>query len=87
MPLGDHRYDPARRSRADLTQRGGEPIGGPRVRTGSGGWHLYVEPTGLPDKIGVLAHVDYRAADRYVVAPPSQHPTTGQPYRWVPGRE
>jgi hypothetical protein len=70
-----------------LADHGDQAIGGPRVRTGSGGWHLYVEPTGLPDKIGVLAHVDYRAADRYVVAPPSRHPTTGQPYQWVPGRE
>jgi hypothetical protein len=70
-----------------LAESGGGPIGGPRVRTGSGGWHLYVEPTGLPDKIGVLDRVDYRAADRYVVAPPSRHPNTGQPYQWVPGRE
>lgn len=69
-----------------LAARAQEPIGGPRVRTGSGGWHLYVAPTGLPDKIGVLDHVDYRAADRYVVAPPSRHPQTGRPYRWVPGR-
>lgn len=70
-----------------LAEYGGARIGGPRVRTGSGGWHLYVEPTGLPDTIGVLERVDYRAADRYVVAPPSRHPTTGQPYRWVAGRE
>ncbi len=70
-----------------LAEHGGEPIGGPRVRTGSGGWHLYVEPTGLPDKVGVLDRVDYRAADRYVVAPPSRHPETGQPYQWVRGRE
>jgi hypothetical protein len=62
------------------------PIGGPRVLTGSGGWHLYVIPTGLPDRIGVLDHVDYRAADRYVVAPPSRHPETGGLYTWVPGR-
>jgi Bifunctional DNA primase/polymerase, N-terminal len=65
---------------------GGVPIGGPRVRTGSGSWHLYVAPTGLPDQIGVLPSVDYRAADHYVVAPPSRHPTTGQRYRWAPGR-
>jgi hypothetical protein len=69
-----------------MATRAAEPIGGPRVRTGSGGWHIYVVPTGLPDKIGVLDHVDYRAADRYVVAPPSTHPQTGRPYRWIPGR-
>jgi Bifunctional DNA primase/polymerase, N-terminal len=65
---------------------GGVPIGGARVRTGSGGWHLYVAPSGLPDRIGVLPSVDYRAADRYVVAPPSRHPATGRRYQWVPGR-
>jgi hypothetical protein len=66
---------------------GGVPIGGPRVRTGSGaGWHLYVRPTGLPDHIGVLAGVDYRAAGRYVVAPPSRHAHTGRPYLWYAGR-
>jgi hypothetical protein len=64
----------------------GQPIGGPRVRTGSGGWHLYVTPSGLPDRIGVLESVDYRAADRYVVAPPSRHQATGRPYQWAPGR-
>jgi Bifunctional DNA primase/polymerase, N-terminal len=68
-------------------QCGGVPIGGPRVRTGSGaGWHLYVQPTGLPDRIGVLEGVDYRAADRYVVAPPSRHANTGRPYVWYAGR-
>jgi hypothetical protein len=61
-------------------------IGGPRVRTGAGGWHLYLRPSGLPDRIGVLDSVDFRAADRYVVAPPSRHPTTGRPYQWVAGR-
>jgi Bifunctional DNA primase/polymerase, N-terminal len=69
-----------------LAEHSGGPIGGPRVRTGSGGWHLYVRPSGLPDRIGVLDSVDYRAADRYVVAPPSHHPTTGRPYQWVAGR-
>jgi hypothetical protein len=64
----------------------GVPIGGPRVRTGSGSWHLYVAPTRLADRIGVLDSVDYRAADRYVVAPPSHHPATGRCYQWVAGR-
>jgi hypothetical protein len=69
-----------------LAQHAWQPIGGPRVRTGSGGWHLYVTPTGLPDQVGVLPHVDYRAADRYVVAPPSLHPETRQPYTWIASR-
>jgi Bifunctional DNA primase/polymerase, N-terminal len=68
-----------------LAEHDQPPIGGPRVRTGAGGWHLYVTPTGLPDRIGVLDHVDYRAADRYVVAPPSRHPATRRRYRWVVG--
>jgi hypothetical protein len=70
-----------------LAEHGAGPVGGPRVRTGSGGWHLYVAPSGLPDRIGMLDSVDYRAADRYVVAPPSQHPATGRRYQWVPGRD
>ena len=69
-----------------LAEHAQEPIGGPRVRTGSGGWHLYVLPTQMPDRIGVLDHVDYRAADRYVAAPPSRHPQTGRRYTWIPGR-
>ncbi len=69
-----------------LAEHARQPIGGPRVRTGAGGWHLYVTPTGLPDQIGVLDHVDYRAADRYVVAPPSRHPDTHRLYTWVAGR-
>jgi Bifunctional DNA primase/polymerase, N-terminal len=69
-----------------LAEHAQGPIGGPRVLTGSGGWHLYVIPTRFPDHIGVLDHVDYRAADRYVVAPPSRHPTTRRPYTWVAGR-
>jgi hypothetical protein len=70
-----------------LAEHGAGPIGGPRVRTGSGGWHLYVAPSGLPDRIGMLDSVDYRAADRYVVAPPSRHPATGRRYQWFPGRD
>jgi len=69
-----------------LADHAHQPIGGPRVRTGSGGWHLYVAPTRMPDQIGVLDHVEDRAADRYVVAPPSRHPETHRPYTWVPGR-
>jgi Bifunctional DNA primase/polymerase, N-terminal len=60
---------------------------GPLVRTGGGGWHLYLASTGLgnvrPDG---LAHVDWRGRGGYVVAPPSRH-ASGHPYQWVPGRD
>ena len=60
------------------------------VRTGSGGWHLYYahpgQPVGsrpMPGRRGI----DVKADGGYVVAPPSQHPTTGQLYRRVGDRE
>jgi hypothetical protein len=56
---------------------------GPLVRTGSGGWHLYLAPTGLgnPAPRG-LAHVDWRGRGGYVVAPPSRH-ASGARYRFL----
>jgi Bifunctional DNA primase/polymerase, N-terminal len=60
---------------------------GPLVRTGGGGWHFYLAPTGLGNVHPVgLAHVDWRGRGGYVVAPPSRH-ASGRPYQWIPGRE
>jgi hypothetical protein len=60
---------------------------GPLVRTGGGGWHFYLAPTGLGNASPVgLAHVDWRGRGGYVVAPPSRH-ASGNPYRWVEGRD
>ena len=60
---------------------------GPLVRTGGGGWHYYLAPTGLGN-VGPrdLAHVDWRGRGGYVVAPPSRH-GSGHPYQWVAGRD
>ena len=59
---------------------------GPLVRTGGGGWHFYLAPTGLGNIHPVdLAHVDWRGRGGYVVAPPSRH-ASGHPYQWAPGR-
>ena len=60
---------------------------GPLVRTGGGGWHYYLAPTGLGnvDPAG-LAHVDWRGRGGYVVAPPSRH-HAGHPYEFVAGRD
>jgi Bifunctional DNA primase/polymerase, N-terminal len=55
------------------------------VRTGSGGWHLYYAHPGgtLAAKLHGHPGIDLKADGGYVVAPPSIHPGTGQPYRWV----
>jgi hypothetical protein len=60
---------------------------GPLVRTGGGGWHYYLAPTGLGNASPAgLAHVDWRGRGGYVVAPPSRH-ASGQAYQWTLGRD
>jgi Bifunctional DNA primase/polymerase, N-terminal len=60
---------------------------GPLVRTGGGGWHFYLAPTGLGNAHPRdLEHVDWRGRGGYVVAPPSRH-ASGHPYQWVAGRD
>jgi hypothetical protein len=60
---------------------------GPLVRTGGGGWHFYLAPTGLGNVCPAgLAHVDWRGRGGYVVAPPSRH-ASGHPYQWAGGRD
>jgi len=56
--------------------------GGPLVRTGSGGWHVYLAPTGHGNRARLLPGVDWRGAGGYVVAPPSRH-ASGRRYRWL----
>jgi Bifunctional DNA primase/polymerase, N-terminal len=60
---------------------------GPLVRTGGGGWHHYLAPTGLGNVHPQgLEHVDWRGRGGYVVAPPSRH-AAGHPYLWAPVRD
>jgi hypothetical protein len=60
---------------------------GPLVRTGGGGWHYYLAPSGLGNaQPRDLEHVDWRGRGGYVVAPPSRH-ANGQAYQWAPGRD
>jgi Bifunctional DNA primase/polymerase, N-terminal len=60
---------------------------GPLVRTGGGGWHYYLAPTGLGNVHPAgLAHVDWRGRGGYVVAPPSRH-YSGLTYQFVAGRD
>jgi Bifunctional DNA primase/polymerase, N-terminal len=43
---------------------------------------IYLTPTGLTRRTGVLEGVDYQGRGAYVIAPPSRH-ASGHPYRWV----
>jgi hypothetical protein len=89
-----HRFDvldvdgPAgARTIQELAAAHGLHSSGPLVRTGGGGWHYYLAPTGLGNvHSNGLEHVDWRGGGGYVVAPPSRH-ASGHPYRWAPGRD
>ena len=54
-------------------------------RTGSGGWHLLYEHPGgyVMSGAGKLGKkIDSKADGGYIVAAPSIHPRTGEPYAW-----
>ena len=70
----------------ELAATHGFQSSGPLVRTGGGGWHFYLSPTGLGNVCPAgLEHVDWRGRGGYVVAPPSRH-ASGHPYQWMEGR-
>jgi hypothetical protein len=55
---------------------------GPVARTGSGGWHLLYGPTGLGNRAGLAAGLDWRGRGGLIVAPPSRHASGGR-YTWT----
>jgi hypothetical protein len=72
------------RSIKTLLDRHGDLRAVPRVRTGSGGWHLYFAHPGtaVRNSAGRLGPgLDVRGDGGYVIAPPSGH-ATGRTYRW-----
>jgi hypothetical protein len=71
----------------ELAATHGLASSGPLVRTGGGGWHFYLAPTGLGNvHPRDLDHVDWRGRAGYVVAPPSRH-ASSHPYQWLAGRD
>jgi hypothetical protein len=79
--------DPAHggsRSIKSLVDRRGDLSGVPRVRTGSGGWHLFFAHAGRPihNSAGRVGEgLDIRGNGGYVIAPPSVH-ASGRSYVW-----
>jgi hypothetical protein len=68
-----------------LAWTAGLRLPGPVVRTGGGGWHYWLAPTGLGNRPPRgLAHVDWRGRGGCVLAPPSRHVSGGR-YRWLRG--
>lgn len=61
------------------------------VLTGSGGTHLYFAHPGfeVPNDAGrkLGPGIDVRGDGGQVLAPPTNHPTTGRPYRWTSDRD
>lgn len=57
------------------------------ARSGGGGRHLYFAHPGghVPNRVEMFRGVDLRADGGVIVAPPSVH-SSGERYRWVPGR-
>jgi hypothetical protein len=65
-----------------LAQAGAVPGGGPLARTGGGGWHVLLAPTGAGNRVGLRPGLDWRGRGGLIIAPPSRH-ASGRAYRWV----
>ncbi len=85
--------DPKKGKHGSETLRKWEIEHGPLPETltavsGSGGYHYYYRTRDQYQKaenIGGQEHIDVRANGGYIVAPPSIHPGTGKPYKWLEG--
>src|SRR5918996_3276538 len=57
---------------------------GPKVRTGSGGYHTYYHPPkALRGRVRFVPGADFKAGGGFVVIPRAVHPRTGQRYEWL----
>ncbi|MEV0570648.1 bifunctional DNA primase/polymerase [Dactylosporangium sp. NPDC050588] len=54
----------------------------PAARTGSGGTHVFVAPTGRGNRTKFMPGCDWRGTSGYVVLPPSVH-ISGNAYSWL----
>ena len=63
-------------------ENGTDPATFPRAKTGRGGRHIFVTPTGVGNKVDVIPGMDWRGKGGYVVVPDSVHPS-GTTYEWI----
>ena len=73
---------PAAAGRLLVEYLGADATEWPSVRTGSGGTHVFVAPTGHGNRTKFLPGCDWRGTAGYVVLPPSVH-ATGDTYVWI----
>lgn len=74
--------DPSHMAWFSVCDELGIDLDAPMVRTGSGGLHVFVAPSGCGNRARWRPNLDYRGAGGYVVAPPSVH-LSGSEYLWL----
>lgn len=76
-------FDVDPRNGGDLAALGDVPVTR-TAQTGSGGWHVWFAARGkFRGALLGAPGVDIKTANSLVVVPPSVHPLTGKPYRWI----
>lgn len=80
---GAESYVQLRSEEDERTGRGPIPDCHGQVATASGGWHLYVLPTGNGNTTNIRPGIDYRGIGGYVVAPPSTLGEPGRDWSWI----
>ncbi|WOD20760.1 bifunctional DNA primase/polymerase [Paraburkholderia kirstenboschensis] len=73
---------------AELERLHGPIVAEVETLTGGGGRHLFfLAPEGVKLSKALGKGVDLQSGNKYVILPPSVHPTTGKRYEWAKGRD
>lgn len=83
VPVGVHSYLELLACEDKATGKGALPDAHGRVVTASGGFHLYVQPTGAGNRAGWRPGIDIRGRGGYVCAPPSTLGDRAHAWAWT----